>query len=86
MNSKKQDFSILNRFEFERQPMGIKFLLKKPAEIGRLNKTLAFHLSIPFRRIELLCHRPLFRRNGGKADIAGGFGVDLYTLRPVIGY
>ena len=42
MGSKKRDFSIFNRFEFERQPVAVKFLFKKPEEIKPLNKTLAF--------------------------------------------
>ena len=42
MGSRKRDYSIFNRFEFERQPIGVKFLFKTPEEIKPLNKTLAF--------------------------------------------
>jgi len=35
------DLSILHKFKFERQPVGVKFLLKKPNGIDQLNKNLA---------------------------------------------
>jgi uncharacterized protein (DUF169 family) len=33
-----QDYSILNKFNFERKPVGIKFLLNKPAGLERTDK------------------------------------------------
>jgi len=42
MNSNKIDFSILNKFKFEKQPVGVKFLFNKPKGINQINKTLAF--------------------------------------------
>ncbi len=38
----KTDLSIYNRFNFERPPVGIKFLFAKPESIERLNKNLGF--------------------------------------------
>jgi uncharacterized protein (DUF169 family) len=35
-----RDYSVLDRFDFERKPVGIKFLPTRPEGIGRLNKTL----------------------------------------------
>jgi uncharacterized protein (DUF169 family) len=37
-----RDLSIFKKFNFERQPVGIKYLLNKPAGIKKLDKTLAF--------------------------------------------
>ena len=42
MSSIRQDLSIFSKFEFERQPVGVKFLPTKPAGIKRLNKILDF--------------------------------------------
>lgn len=42
MSSIQQDISIFNKFNFERPPVGVKFLLNKPAGIKKLDKTLAF--------------------------------------------
>jgi len=36
------DLSIFNKFNFDRPPVGVKFLLGKPAGIKKLDKTLAF--------------------------------------------
>ncbi len=41
MSSIKQDLSIFNKFNFERPPVGVKFLATKPKGIKRLDKTLA---------------------------------------------
>jgi uncharacterized protein (DUF169 family) len=41
------DLSIFNKFDFERPPVGIKFLLNKPAGIKKLDKTLAFCEMLP---------------------------------------
>jgi uncharacterized protein (DUF169 family) len=37
----QQDLSIFNKFNFERTPVGVKFLFGKPKGIKRLDKTLA---------------------------------------------
>ncbi len=42
MSSIQRDLSIFNKFNFERKPIGIKFLLMKPDGIERLDKNLAF--------------------------------------------
>lgn len=42
MSSIQQDLSIFNKFNFERQPVGIKFLPTKPDGIKRLDKVLDF--------------------------------------------
>jgi len=42
MNSIQQHLSIFNKFNFERQPVGVKFLLRKPQGIEQLDKSLAF--------------------------------------------
>jgi uncharacterized protein (DUF169 family) len=41
MSSIKQDLSIFNKFNFERPPVGVKFLATKPKGIKKLDKTLA---------------------------------------------
>jgi uncharacterized protein (DUF169 family) len=40
MDNKDQDLSILNRFEFERQPIGVKYYFKKPVGINQIAKNL----------------------------------------------
>lgn len=40
MQIKIKDFSILERFGFERKPVGIKFLLNKPEAMERLDKNI----------------------------------------------
>jgi len=42
MSSPKTDLSIFNKFNFDRAPVGVKFLLKKPEGIEKLDKNLAF--------------------------------------------
>jgi uncharacterized protein (DUF169 family) len=37
---KKHDFSVLDKFNFERQPVGVKFVLEKPAGISKPDKPL----------------------------------------------
>lgn len=41
------DLSIFNKFNFERKPVGVKFLLGKPDGIKKLDKTLAFCEMLP---------------------------------------
>jgi uncharacterized protein (DUF169 family) len=41
MKSRKQDLSVFNKFNFERPPVGVKFLLAKPKGIERIDKKLA---------------------------------------------
>ena len=41
MSSSKQDLSVFNKFNFERPPVGVKFLFGKPEGIKKLDKTLA---------------------------------------------
>ena len=42
MSSMQQDLSIFNKFEFEKKPVGVKFLRTKPRGIKRLDKVLDF--------------------------------------------
>ncbi|MCJ7654280.1 MAG: DUF169 domain-containing protein [Dehalococcoidia bacterium] len=42
MSSIREDLSIFNKFDFERKPVGVKFLFNKPDGIKRLNKILDF--------------------------------------------
>lgn len=41
MKSKMRDFSIFNKFNFERKPVGVSYSLRKPEGIRPLNKSLA---------------------------------------------
>ena len=40
MQPMKQDLSIFNKFDFERPPVGVKFLFDKPEGIERIDKSL----------------------------------------------
>ncbi len=42
MNPLSLDLSIFNKFDFEKPPVGVKFVLEKPEGIERLDKNLAF--------------------------------------------
>ena len=42
MRPLQTDLSIYNKFDFEKPPVGVKFLFNKPEGIERLDKTLAF--------------------------------------------
>ena len=42
MSSSTPDYSILDKFDFERKPVGVKFLTKKPEGLEKLDKTLDF--------------------------------------------
>lgn len=42
MIPKLRDYSIFNKFNFERKPVGVKFLITKPEGIQRLGKSLNF--------------------------------------------
>src|SRR4030067_2865585 len=41
MNSHRVDFSIFNKFNFERKPVGVKYSMAPPAGIERTTKSLA---------------------------------------------
>ncbi len=41
MSQIPRDYSIFDRFKFERKPVGVKYSLKKPAGVAALNKSLA---------------------------------------------
>jgi len=47
MSSIQQDLSILNKFNFEKPPVGIKFLLTKPEGIKRVGRRLNFCEMLP---------------------------------------
>ena len=68
MKPKTRDYSIFDKFNFERKPVGIKYLPYKPEEINRLNKSLYFcemfkeaQTSKPFyvQREDFHCTEPL---------------------------
>jgi len=42
MQSTPRDYSVFDKFDFERKPVGIKFLLNKPDGIKKLDKGLTF--------------------------------------------
>lgn len=42
MTTKRPDLSIFNKFDFEKKPVGVKFLFTKPDRIGQLDKILDF--------------------------------------------
>jgi uncharacterized protein (DUF169 family) len=42
MSSIQEDLSIFYKFNFERQPVGVKFLLKKPKGTEQLDRSIAF--------------------------------------------
>ena len=63
MNSIQQDLSIFNKFNFERQPVGVKFLFKKPEGIEQLDKSIAF--CEMHRRVPKQSHRPVRTPAGG---------------------
>ena len=42
MSSKPRDYSIFDKFNFERKPVGIRYSLEKPEGIKQLDKSLAF--------------------------------------------
>lgn len=41
MTLNKGDLAVLNRFNFDRQPVGVKFLVKRPDKIARLGESMA---------------------------------------------
>ena len=68
MKPKTLDYSIFDKFNFERKPVGIKFLPYKPEEIERIKKSLYFcemfkeaQTSAPFyvQREDFHCTEPL---------------------------
>jgi uncharacterized protein (DUF169 family) len=42
MNSNPRDYSVFDKFDFERKPVGVKFVITKPESIERLDKELNF--------------------------------------------
>jgi uncharacterized protein (DUF169 family) len=42
MTLTKKDFAVLDKFEFDVQPVGVKFLAKRPENMERLNENMAF--------------------------------------------
>jgi uncharacterized protein (DUF169 family) len=47
MSSIREDLSIFNKFDFERKPVGVKFLPNKPDGLERLDKILDFCEMLP---------------------------------------
>jgi uncharacterized protein (DUF169 family) len=41
MTLTKKDLAILDKFEFDVQPVGVKFLAKRPDKVERLNENMA---------------------------------------------
>ena len=69
MGSIQEDLSIFNKFEFERPPVGVKFLITKPEGIERIGKPLNIcemlpeaHKGKPFYATEkdITCVSPLY--------------------------
>jgi uncharacterized protein (DUF169 family) len=42
MAAKKQDYSVLDKFNFEKKPVGVKYMITRPAGIKKLAKELNF--------------------------------------------
>lgn len=42
MSFTKKDFAVLDKFEFDVEPVGVKFLVKRPDAVERLNENMAF--------------------------------------------
>src|SRR4030042_1544847 len=42
MSLTKKDLAILDEFSFDVEPVGVKFLVKRPDLIGRIDETMAF--------------------------------------------
>ena len=42
MRPLQKDLSVYNKFDFEKPPVGVKFLFDKPEGIARLDKNLVF--------------------------------------------
>jgi len=40
MSSTQRDYSVFDKFKFERKPVGVKFMLEKPKGIKRIDKEL----------------------------------------------
>jgi len=40
MNSKPRDYSVFDKFDFERKPVGVKFLITRPEGVKKLDKEL----------------------------------------------
>ena len=41
MTLTKKDLAILDKFDFDVQPVGVKFLVKRPDRVERLNENMA---------------------------------------------
>jgi hypothetical protein len=58
VSSIQQDLPIFNKFDFDRPPVGVKFLPNKPDGIKRLDKILDFARCFPKHRKETLFTSP----------------------------
>jgi uncharacterized protein (DUF169 family) len=56
MSSIQQDLSIFNKFNFDRPPVGVRYLSNKPDGIERLDKTLDFCEMLKEAQLLILWH------------------------------
>ena len=86
MTASIRDFSVLNKFNLERKPVGIKFLPSRPDNITHLEKALNFcemvkeaHTSAPFyvTKGDFHCVEPMLlgMEDPEPAIVSGLFGV-----------
>ena len=77
MNSYLQDYSILDKFNFERKPVGVKFSLEKPDGISQTDKSLGLCEMFP----EAHAGEPFY---ASKENVqCGGIVVGMQEFPPV---
>ena len=77
MGSAQPDFEIFKKFEFERQPVGVKLLFEKPEGINHLNKTLAFCEMLPEAQ-----KGDMFYATKENHECAGTFPLGMVDIEP----
>jgi uncharacterized protein (DUF169 family) len=78
MNANKIDFTVLDQFHFERPPVGVKFLFKKPPEMRPSGKTLAFCEMF----VEAQTSAPFYTAKGDH-ECAGTIPLGMVDVEPV---
>jgi uncharacterized protein (DUF169 family) len=77
LSAMRQDFSIFKKFGFDKQPVGVKFLFKKPDGIEQLGKTLAFCEMLPEAQ-----NRKPFYVTKENHECAGTFPLGMVDIEP----
>ena len=77
MSSYKQDYSILDKFNFERNPVGVKFSIEKPEGISQTDKSLGLCKMFPEAHAGELFY-------ASKENVqCGGFVMGMWVFPPV---